>query len=118
MIARGRLAAFDTPAHLEAQLRAGQKIRLTAKGSREELEPIALGLPGLQVESAQQEGAYTTLTLTGGRGYETTQALFEVFSQAKTPLAALELTKVGLEDVFLELAEEPETKEEQEGKAE
>lgn len=118
MIARGRLVAFDTPAHLEAQLRAGQKIRLTAKGSREELEPIATGLPGLQVESARQEGAYTTLTLTGGRGYETTQALFECFSKEKRPLAALELTKAGLEDVFLELAEEPENREEQEAEEE
>lgn len=118
MIARGRLVAFDTPAHLEAQLRAGQKIRLTAKGSREELEPIATGLPGLQVESARQEGDYTTLTLSGGRGYETTQALFECFSKEKRPLAALELTKAGLEDVFLELAEEPENREEQEAEEE
>ena len=118
MIARGRLVAFDTPAHLEAQLRAGQKIRLTAKGSREQLEPIAMGLPGLQVETARQEGDYTTLTLTGGRGYETTQALFERFSKEKRPLAALELTKAGLEDVFLELAEEPENREEQEAEEE
>ena len=118
MIARGRLAAFDTPAHLEAQLRAGQKILLTAKGSPETLEPVATKLPGLLVECAKEDGGFTTLTLTGGRGYETTQALFEVFSQAKTPLAALELTKAGLEDVFLELAEEPENREEQEEEVE
>ena len=118
MIARGRLAAFDTPEHLETQLRSGQKIRLTAKGSPEALKPVAAKVPGLLVESAKEDGGFTTLTLTGGRGYETTQALFEVFSQAKTPLAALELTKVGLEDVFLELAEEPETKEEQEEEVE
>ena len=84
--------------------------------NREELETIALGLPGLQVESAQQEGAYTTLTLTGGRGYETTQALFECFSKEKRPLAALDVTKAGLEDVFLELAETEKEPEEQEDK--
>ena len=70
------------------------------------------------MERTKENGGYTTLTLTGGRRYETTQALFERFSQANIPLAALELTKAGLEDVFLELAEDPENREEQEEKAE
>ena len=87
-------------------------------GDPETLEPVATKVPGLLVERTKENGGYTTLTLTGGRRYETTQALFERFSQANIPLAALELTKAGLEDVFLELAEDPENREEQEEKAE
>ena len=106
MITGGRLAAFDTPEHLETQLRSGQKLLLTAKALPQQME--ALLLPGLTVEKTETDGGYTTLTLSGGTGYETSEQLFIAFAKGNLPLAELRLTRAGLEDVFLELAEKPE----------
>lgn len=112
MITGGRLAAFDTPEHLETQLRSGQKLVLTAKASPKQME--ALLLPGLTVEKAETDpGGYTTLTLSGGSGYETSEQLFAAFAEQNLPLAELRLTRAGLEDVFLELAEKPGEEEEE-----
>lgn len=112
MITGGRLAAFDTPEHLETQLRSGQKLVLTAKASPEQME--ALLLPGLTVEKAETDGdGYSTLTLSGGSGYETSEQLFAAFAEQNLPLAELRLTRAGLEDVFLELAENPGEEEEE-----
>lgn len=107
MITGGRLVAYDTPEHLEAQMRASQKITLTAQAPEETLRAVAAKVAGLTAaEAAETADGYTTLTLTGGAGYAATQALFAAFAAEKLPLAELKLSKAGLEDVFLELAEQ------------
>ena len=115
MIAGGRLAAFDTPENLEKQLRASQTISLTAKAEEEALRTLVSTLPELTIQKVEKAAdGYTTLTLTGGSGYDTTEKLSQRFAAEGLPLAELRLNRADLEDVFLELAEQPEETEKEE----
>ena len=115
MIAGGRLAAFDTPENLEKQLRASQTISLTAKAEEEALRALVSTRPELSIQKVEiAADGYTTLTLTGGSGYDTTEKLSQRFAAEGLPLAELRLNRADLEDVFLELAEQPEETEKEE----
>ena len=119
MIAGGRLAAFDTPENLEKQLRASQTISLTAKAEEEVLRALVSTLPELSIQKVEKApDGYTTLTLTGGHGFDTTEKLSRRFAEESLPLAELRLNRADLEDVFLELAEQPEQPEEPESEEE
>lgn len=114
MIAGGRLAAFDTPENLEKQLRASQTISLTAKAEEEVLRALVSTLPELSIQKVEKApDGYTTLTLTGGHGFDTTEKLSRRFVEESLPLAELRLNRADLEDVFLELVEQPESEEEE-----
>lgn len=118
MIAGGRLAAFDTPENLEKQLRASQTISLTAKAEEEVLRAFVSTLPELSIQKVEKApDGYTTLTLTGGHGFDTTEKLSRRFAEESLPLAELRLNRADLEDVFLELAEQPEEPESEEEEA-
>ncbi len=118
MIAGGRLAAFDTPENLEKQLRASQTISLTAKAEEEVLRALVSTLPELSIQKVEKApDGYTTLTLTGGHGFDTTEKLSRRFAEESLPLAELRLNRADLEDVFLELAEQPEEPESEEEEA-
>ena len=118
MIAGGRLAAFDTPENLEKQLRASQTISLTAKAEEEVLRALVSTLPELSIQKVEKApDGYTTLTLSGGHGFDTTEKLSRRFAEESLPLAELRLNRADLEDVFLELAEQPEEPESEEEEA-
>lgn len=118
MIAGGRLAAFDTPENLEKQLRASQTISLTAKAEEEVLRGLVSTLPELSIQKVEKApDGYTTLTLSGGHGFDTTEKLSRRFAEESLPLAELRLNRADLEDVFLELAEQPEEPESEEEEA-
>ena len=118
MIAGGRLAAFDTPENLEKQLRASQTISLTAKAEEKVLRALVSTLPELSIQKVEKApDGYTTLTLTGGHGFDTTEKLSRRFAEESLPLAELRLNRADLEDVFLELAEQPEEPESEEEEA-
>ena len=93
-------------------------ISLTAKAEEEVLRALVSTLPELSIQKVEKApDGYTTLTLTGGHGFDTTEKLSRRFAEESLPLAELRLNRADLEDVFLELAEQPEEPESEEEEA-
>ena len=108
MIAHGRLAAFDTPANLERQLRASGEIALTALAGPERTKELLAAVAGISdVELRGEEDGRTALRVRSEA--EDMDAvcrdIFLAFAGANTVLLELAPKKASLEDVFLELSE-------------
>ena len=111
MIAKGKLAAFDTPENLEKHLLSPNEVILTSDASEDEVRMLLEDIGGI-----------TDLTLEGiGTGlvtariktdlsnvYDLSRSVFSVFAASGKALLELTVKKANLEDIFLELAEQEE----------
>ena len=106
MIAHGKLAAFDTPEHLERTLMTPNEITITAEASREAVRAALSGVAGItDIDwQAGEQGLVTARIHTGlERIHEASRAIFFAFADRGLPLLEMSLKKASLEDVFLEL---------------
>lgn len=109
MIARGKLAAFDTPENLEKQLLASNELVLTAETDEEALAGLLAGMEFISAAEMERtgEGRITAHVRTELNDvYEVSRAVFFAFAQRGVPLLELTPKKASLEDIFLELAED------------
>ena len=109
MIAKGKLAAFDTPENLEKQLLASNELVLTAQADEEALAELLAGMEFISAAEMERTGeGRTTARIRTDRGdvYEVSRAVFFAFAQRGVPLLELTPKKASLEDIFLELAED------------
>ena len=122
MIAHGKLAAFDTPEHLERTLMTPNEITITAEASREAVRAALSGVAGItDIDwQAGEQGLVTARIHTGlERIHEASRAIFFAFADRGLPLLEMSLKKASLEDVFLELSEaSPRGEKEAEGEGE
>ena len=110
IINRGKLIAFDTPEGLEKRLLAPSEITLTAEGPEETVRSI-LGevahITSLEVTQAGGERATVRLKTDLEDIYDLSRQLFFAFAGRQVALLELTLKKTDLEDIFLELTEQP-----------
>lgn len=109
MIAKGKLAAFDTPENLEKQLLASNELVLTAEAGEEALAGLLAGMEFISAAEMERTGeGRTTARIRTDRSdvYEVSRAVFLAFAQRGVPLLELTPKKANLEDIFLELAED------------
>ena len=122
IINKGKLIAFDTPERLEKQLLAPSEITLTAEGTEETVRSILGEISHItSLETVPDGEERTTVRLKTDLEdiYSLSQQLFFAFAGQQVPLLELALKKTDLEDIFLELTEQPaEGPTEEEGKEE
>lgn len=122
IINKGKLIAFDTPERLEKQLLAPSEITLTAEGTEETVRSILGEISHItSLETVPDGEERTTVRLKTDLEdiYDLSRQLFFVFAGQQVPLLELALKKTDLEDIFLELTEQPaEGPTEEEGKEE
>ncbi|WP_367275503.1 hypothetical protein [uncultured Flavonifractor sp.] len=110
IINRGKLIAFDTPEGLEKRLLAPSEITLTAEGPEETVRSI-LGevahITSLEVTQAGEARATVRLKTDLEDIYDLSRQVFFAFAGRQVPLLELTLKKTDLEDIFLELTEQP-----------
>lgn len=108
MIARGRLAAFDTPKNLEKHLLAPNEIILTTDAGAGAARALLEGVGHITALALEEsEGLVTARVQTDlASAYDLSRVLSAAFAAAGTPLLELTVKKAGLEDIFLELAED------------
>ena len=112
IIARGRLAAFDTPENLEKHLLSPNEVVLTADAPAQEVWDLLSGVLHITELHMEENGAglvtgciKTDLT----NAYDLSREIFSLFASRGMALLELTVKKANLEDIFLELAEDRDT---------
>lgn len=108
MIAHGRLAAFDTPDHLEKQLLSPNELILTADAPEPQCRAILGGVAHLtELHAETADHGFTVLHVKTDHDniYEVSRAVFCAFADQQCPLLEMTLKRANLEDVFLELTD-------------
>ncbi len=117
IIAHGRLVASDTPENLSRLLAGSSTLHLTVRAAEEDvraaLEPIE-GIELLTVTPSAEEDGALELSIQFPPELDLREPVFFAMCDARLPVLAMNLVKISLEDVFLELTadapeEEPET---------
>lgn len=108
IIDQGQLVAIDTPAGLARQLREGQKVEITVKGSRPEIEPVLKNVKELREWSFLEtlpDNACRFLVQSETEG-NLQELLFKTFAKADLPLLEMRAVNLSLEEIFLRLTTE------------
>lgn len=109
MIAKGKLAAFDTPENLEKHLLAPGEVILTSESGRDEVRMLLDGIghiTDLTVEETETGLVTAHIKTDLSNAYELSRSVFSAFAASGNTLLELAVKKANLEDIFLELAEE------------
>jgi gliding motility-associated transport system ATP-binding protein len=110
IINRGRIVAEDSPGNLQAQLAGAERLKVVANASREELQRLLEGLPGVSsVRAGVGEGEVEVATTPGK---DLRPQLARRVVEAGMDLLELRTAGLSLEDIFLQL-----TREENDGQA-
>ena len=113
IIAQGKLIAQGTPEELAGKLAAKGSISATAQGSREAVLAAATTVPGLSnLRVTAEKGGEVSFTAVSEAGTDLRGALSLALARANCPVLNLSAESMSLEDVFLQLTEHPEEKEE------
>ena len=109
MIAKGKLAAFDTPENLEKSLLASNTVSLLTEADAPQVEALLGGVPHItSCAVTRRDNGLTAADIQTDlpNGYELSRAVFTAFARGGKSLLELRVKKAGLEDIFLELAED------------
>ena len=105
IIAHGNLVASDSPEELQKQMSGSLQLKLSVKGTAEQLEEALKDLP--EIEDVKiSEDLPIIAEITAREGADIREALFYRMVKADLPILQLEATKKSLEDIFLELTED------------
>lgn len=105
IIAHGKLVASDSPEELQKQMSGSLQLKLSVKGTMEQLQEALKDLP--EIENVKiSEDSPSTVDITAKEGSDIREALFYRMVKADLPILQLEATQKSLEDIFLELTED------------
>ncbi len=108
IISHGKLVASDSPEGLQKLMSGAGELKLTVKGSYEELQEAVAGMDGVQGMEQQPgtlEGCCNVLIKTD-KEQDIREKLFYLLAGRKLPILSMTLSERSLEDIFLELTGE------------
>ena len=108
IIRKGRFVACDTPENLEEMLSSNDQTELLAKGGRDAVEAILMGIPGIKSHTFTEHTDDTVRVNLSTDG-DLREALFFAFAKAGCPLLEIKPRMASLEDVFLDLTDDNDT---------
>jgi len=114
IISRGKLVAHDTPEKLSNALTSKATVRLTVKCTKEQFEEV---IGEMKYTEQESEDGFFTAEIEYDPEEELREKLFFAFAEHKLPIYEMTIDKATLEDVFLELTQQP-AQVEKEGDAE
>lgn len=119
IISHGQLVASDTAENLTSLFAGRVTVRLEVKATAEKAGEILSRVEGIEnVEVAESEAGNCLLTIEPKEGEDIREVLFRQFAAADCPILEMQREKASLEDIFLELTQDPssvaETEEENE----
>ncbi len=102
IISRGRLVLSGTPEELQAQAAEGENLELSVCGTKEQLEQVLAGVPGISEYTETESGQEGCSAVLIKSGQEIRKDLFFALAKAELPIMKLERHVKTLEDIFLE----------------
>ena len=111
IISKGSLVASDTPENLERLFSGTATLELSVLGHPEDIEQVLSPLPcvgSISFSHSEIDGAQG-VSLESLSGEETTQQVFYALAQARMPILRMDMRRVSLEDVFIELTSQNES---------
>lgn len=110
IISKGKLVAFDTPENLEKVLTQSNGIHFMVQASAQEAESVLENIEGIQNWecSEQEDGSVAVrVSIQDMDARDAGCKLFFAFAGQNLPIFEMSSRKASLEDVFIELTEEP-----------
>lgn len=114
IISHGELVASDTPENLSSHLVGSNTLEFTVKGDLGTIVSEFATIPNMEnikYSDSQEEGC-VDVSLTTTKDVDLREIIFYKLAKLNTPIYKMQLSTMSLEDVFLELTEEVELKEE------
>lgn len=111
IISKGTLVAYDTPENLEKLLTQSASIIVLTRANTDTVDSILKHVPGLSewTSTIQADNCLSVSIRVETRdSYEISRRLFFAFAESGEAILELTVKRANLEDVFLELIEEPE----------
>lgn len=107
IIAHGKLVASDTPENLERLLNGSETIELTARGKESRVREILENVEEIEdAEYKEQNDGTTDIFIKTMEQKDIREKLFHIFAEENCPLLKLNLSRIMLEDVFLQLTQD------------
>lgn len=105
IIAHGNLVASDSPEELQKRMSGSMQLKLSVKGTKEQLEEALKEIPEIDSYKISEEEPCAA-TITSKEGVDIRETLFYQMVKADLPILQLDSSKKTLEDIFLELTED------------
>ena len=104
IIAHGRLVAADTPENLTAKLQASNVLHLSVHGTETAVRAALAAIEGIeQLAFTEGEGGALEVQITSPAEHDLREAVFAACAAAQLAVLGLQLERISLEDVFLQL---------------
>lgn len=116
MIAKGKLVGFGSMEELQKQLLAGNEIVIVTDAAEEEIRQILAGISEITgITTDAEEAGLTEAHIQSSHEniYDLSAAVFRAFAASGKVICEMNLKRGNLEDVFIELSEYTERKEEE-----
>ncbi len=109
IINKGKLVACDTPENLARLLTGSNTLSLQVRGGEDSIRTALETLPDrARWELAPGEEGLVQVTVSWEEEEDLRETVFFALADARLPILSMNLQRASLEDVFLELTEEPE----------
>lgn len=105
IIAHGNLVASDSPEELQKRMSGSMQLKLSVKGTKEQLEEALKEIPEIDSYKISEEEPCAA-TITSKESVDIRETLFYQMVKADLPILQLDSSKKTLEDIFLELTED------------
>ncbi|MDO4297328.1 MAG: ABC transporter ATP-binding protein [Lachnospiraceae bacterium] len=111
IISHGKLAASDTPENLSRLMQGSCTLELTVRTEKNSLEHILTlpdGVLAYELSPSPEAGAWD-VSIRMDEVYDLRETLFYLCAERHAVILKMQLSRMSLEDVFLELTQDPDT---------
>jgi ABC-2 type transport system ATP-binding protein len=111
--------ADDTIEHLESNVANANRLRLSVRGSAEDISEVLGNIEGiLDCKQISEEDGVITLSLNVTKERDLRDDIFFAMAERRIPVLTMDAEELDLEDIFLSLTDSEQSKEETENASE
>jgi ABC-2 type transport system ATP-binding protein len=119
IISHGKLVADDTIEHLESNVANANRLRLSVRGSAEDISEVLGNIEGiLDCKQISEEDGVITLSLNVTKERDLRDDIFFAMAERRIPVLTMDAEELDLEDIFLSLTDSEQSEEEPENTSE
>ena len=119
IISHGKLVADDTIEHLESNVANANRLRLSVRGSAEDISEVLSNIEGiLDCKQISEEDGVITLSLNVTKERDLRDDIFFAMAERRIPVLTMDAEELDLEDIFLSLTDSEQSEEETENTSE